>query len=192
VRDRHVLREHLERALAAVPPELVLGPVRTRIRQMLTAEERDAAAQLAAAMRTKRYYALLAELCAWREELPVVSDRPASDISSYVRRAERKVRKRIAAAPAGAGHDAAMHRARKAAKRARYVAELAVPELGGRAKAARKRMKKTQQRLGLRQDAVVAAQFLRRAGAAASAGGENGFTFGLLYQRELDRAAALG
>jgi CHAD domain-containing protein len=110
-----------------------------------------------------------------------------------MRKAERRVGKRIAAAPAGEGRDAAMHRARKAAKRGRYVAELAAPELGARAKAARKRMKKTQQRLGLRQDAVVAAEFLRRAGAATAAlPDENGFTFGLLYQREVDRAAELG
>jgi CHAD domain-containing protein len=192
VRDRHVLREHLDEALAELPPELVLGPVTARIHQMLTAEEADAAARLAAVMRTKRYYALLAELRAWRDELPIVSDRPAAEIASYVRKAERKVGKRIAKAPEGAGHDAAMHRARKAAKRARYIAELARPELGSRAKTARRRMKKTQQELGLRQDAVVAAEFLRRAGAAAAGAGENGFSFGLLYERELNRAARLG
>jgi hypothetical protein len=49
------------------------------------------------------------------------------------------------------------------------------------------RMKKLQDDLGLQQDRVVAAEFLRRAGAAAVAAGENGFTFGLLYERQLNR-----
>jgi CHAD domain-containing protein len=192
VRDRHVLRSHLDDALAQLPPELVLGPVAARIHQLLAAEEAAAMNRLAKQMRTRRHYALLAELRAWREELPVVRDRPASRVARVLGKAERKVGKRIAAAPAGAGRDAALHRARKAAKRGRYVAELARPELGGSAKRARRRMKKAQQRLGMRQDSVVAAEFLRRAGAAAAAAGENGFTFGLLYEREQARAAHLG
>jgi CHAD domain-containing protein len=189
VRDRHVLREHLDRQLADLPPELVLGPVAARIHQMLAAEERDASEALAAVMRTKRYYALLAEVRAWREALPLADDRPSSDVARYLDKAVRRVGTRIAAAPEGAGRDEALHRARKAAKRGRYLAELARPELGADAKKLRDRMKKTQQRLGLRQDAVVAAEFLRRAGAAAAADGENGFTFGLLYEREQVRAA---
>lgn len=191
VRDRQVLRSHLAMALADVPAELVLGPVAARISEMLGAEEADADAKLAKQMRTKRYYALLAELRAWREEPPVAKDRPASQVARLLAKAERKVAKRIAAAPSGAGRDVALHRARKAAKRGRYLAELGRPVLGGDAKRAGKRMKNKQKQLGLRQDRVVAAAFLRRAGAAASAGGENGFTFGLLYEREQARAAEL-
>jgi CHAD domain-containing protein len=82
-----------------------------------------------------------------------------------------------------------MHRARKAAKRWRYTAELAEGELGKRARKDRKKAKRHQQRLGARQDSVIAADFLLRAGRlAGTTTGENGFTFGLLYQRERDAA----
>jgi CHAD domain-containing protein len=101
------------------------------------------------------------------------------------------VSRRISHAPLGAGRDEGLHRARKAAKRARYLAELARPELGKQANKVRKEMKDTQNRLGAHQDSVVAAEFLRRMGAAAGAAGENGFTYGLLYARELSRAQSV-
>jgi CHAD domain-containing protein len=52
-------------------------------------------------------------------------------------------------------------------------------------------MKKTQERLGDRQDRIVAAEFLRRMAATADLAGENGFTYGLLYERECTRAQAV-
>jgi CHAD domain-containing protein len=188
VRDSHVLRTHLDRELADLPPGLIIGPVAARIDATLAHDEHDASVRLAAQMRTKRYFALLAELSAWREQVPVVADEPAANIADYLDKAQRKVRLRIAAAPKGAGRDEALHRARKAAKRARYIAELSRPELGDQGDSVRKAMKKTQERLGVRQDRVVAAEFLRRVGAAAIAAGENGFTYGLLYERERSRA----
>lgn len=188
VRDRDVLRAHLDEALAELPPELVMGPVAARIHQAIAAEEQEASVKLAALMRSKRYFALLAELSVWREQLPVVIDEPVERAAHYLGKAERKVAQRIAAAPQGAGRDVALHGARKAAKRARYIAELSGPVMGKRARSVEKRMKKAQERLGLRQDCIVAAEFLRRLGAAAGAAGENGFTYGLLYERELARA----
>lgn len=188
VRDRQVLRKRLDALLAQLPTELVVGPVATRIRESLTAEQVQAEVELDALMRTRRYFALLAELRSWREQLPVTTDRPAGDTAHLVRKTERKVARRMAAAPEGADHDAAMHRARKAAKRARYAAELARPALGKHARASAKRSKKTQQRLGERQDGVLTAEFLRRAAMAAHAAGENAFTLGLLYERERSRA----
>jgi CHAD domain-containing protein len=188
VRDRHVLRAHLDDALGELAPELILGPVVARIHRTLAAEEQEAMTKLAALMRTKRYFALLAEVRAWCDELSVVADEPAAHVGSYLAKAVRKVRRRIKHVPAAAGRDEALHRARKAAKRARYIAELARPELGEEAHVLEKEMKRIQERLGLRQDRVVAAAFLRRLGAAAGAAGENGFTYGLLYERELVRA----
>ena len=58
---------------------------------------------------------------------------------------------------------------------------IARPVLGAKARTAGKRAKKLQELFGDRQDNVLAAQFLRRLG---SAPGRNGFTFGVLYQRE--------
>lgn len=192
VRDGEVLRAHLDDAVAELPPELVLGPVRARLHETLAADQREATDRLSEVLDSERYFALLAQLGEWREQLPVLADEPAEHVEQYLRKARRKVRRRISNAPAGDGRDAALHGARKAAKRARYIAELAEPELGKPARKIRKTMKQTQNRLGLRQDRIVAAQFLRRVGAAAgTAPGENGFTYGLLYERELTRARAI-
>ena len=88
------------------------------------------------------------------------------------------------------GQRQALHRARKAAKRARYAGELTRGLVGK--KKGKKRVaeyKKVQQVLGEHQDSVVALGILRTLGArAGSTGGENGFTFGLLYGLELQAA----
>ena len=64
------------------------------------------------------------------------------------------------------------------------------PALGSSAKRIHRSHKKIQDVLGEHQDAVVAAGLMltlaRRLGPGAD---RNGFTFGVLYQRELDRAA---
>jgi CHAD domain-containing protein len=191
VRDLQVLQAHLADSLAELTPELVVGPVAQRIHEAIAAEEQAASTRLAALMRTRRYFALLALLRAWRAELPVATDGPAEDIAGYLAKAERSVRRRLKAVPTGTGRDEALHDARKAAKRARYIAELSTPELGKTARLTANRMKATQERLGLRQDRIVAAGFLRRVAPAAAASGQDTFTYGLLYERELSRAAAV-
>jgi CHAD domain-containing protein len=81
-----------------------------------------------------------------------------------------------------------LHRARKAAKRARYAAELRTP-VDKHAKETAKHYKQFQRVLGDHQDSVVATATLRRlAIAAGTTAGENGFTYGVLYARE-QRAA---
>ena len=78
--------------------------------------------------------------------------------------------------------------ARKAAKRARYAAELRV-RVDKEAKATAKYYKQFQRVLGDYQDGVVASSTLRRlALTAGTTPGENGFTFGLLYAREQQAA----
>jgi len=195
LRDRHVLRAHLDAAVDELPPELVLGPVRNRIHHLLDADLAEAQAALDETMTGERYFALLRELRAWYEHPPLAEGRPAADANRFLRKAERRLRRRLAAAGdrSSPEHDAAMHRARKAAKRLRYTAELAEPELGRAARKTRKRAKRVQERLGARQDSVIAAEFLLRAGrVAGTTPDENGFTFGLLYQRERDAVEGAG
>jgi CHAD domain-containing protein len=184
VRDGQVLLAHLEAALAEVRPELILGPVVSRIRQLVESEVADARRALAEVMAGERYAALLRELASWHDAPPLRSDVPVSEAGRYLAEARRKQRRRLRKARRD-GADAAMHRARKAAKRTRYAAEALEPELGRKATKVRKKAKKIQGRLGDRQDSVVAADFLLRAGrTAGTTPGENGFTFGLLYERE--------
>ncbi|MEE2034995.1 CYTH and CHAD domain-containing protein [Rhodococcus chondri] len=187
VRDRQVQRARFTRAVAALPSELVMGPVAARIEEDLLAEQLHHLTDVRTVLDGERYRALLATLAQWRTAPPFTDDAAADPgvIRTALRRAERKALKRVAAAAKGADEEA-LHRARKAAKRARYAAELAEPVLGKKAKKKVARYKKMQEVLGEHQDSVVASGILRRLGArAGTTPGENGFTFGLLYGLEL-------
>jgi CHAD domain-containing protein len=110
-------------------------------------------------------------------------------LAKRARRAERKADHRLVEA-VEAGDDALLHRARKAAKRARYAAELR-ERVDKRAKSIAKHYKHFQRVLGDHQDGVVASATLRRlALTAGTTPGENGFTYGLLYAREQQAAQA--
>jgi CHAD domain-containing protein len=193
VRDLQVLRQHLLSDLAELPSEFVLGPVHTRLTQTLDTEIAQARRKLATAMRSKRYLALLDELRAWAVDAPFTARaEPAKQLSRYVSKARRKYLKRLRAADAldntDPTKDEASHRARKAAKRARYTADLAVPVLGKHAHKVANRAKNVQTELGDRQDARLAVSFLRRLGVVVNAQpDENGFTYGILLDRELHR-----
>ena len=112
-------------------------------------------------------------------------------LNKRARRAGRKADRRLAAA-VRTGDDAPLHRARKAAKRARNAAELLAPvDNSKHAKRTVKQYKRIQRVLGEHQDGVVASDTLRRlALTAGTTAGENGFTYGLLYAREQRTAAA--
>ena len=98
-------------------------------------------------------------------------------VSKLVQRDAKRLRRdALATVPAGegdagesddgeGGHDAALHRARKSAKRLRYAAEAAVPLFGKRADRLAKAAHEIQKILGHHQDSVVTRDFLRRLGA---------------------------
>ena len=89
--------------------------------------------------------------------------------------------------------DHLLHQARKAGKRGRYAVELATPVLGKKAAKIIDDRKALQDVLGEYQDSFVAAEFLRSEGVRlGSRPGHNGFTWGLLYGRELARQSAVG
>jgi CHAD domain-containing protein len=123
------------------------------------------------------------------------ADQPAGHVlPAAAHRTYRRTRRRIRKArhtPPGGGRETAYHQARKAAKRARYAGEVISPALGRDARRFIKQMKKIQSVLGDHQDAVVARGVDRELGIGAYLAGENAFTFGLLYEREDQRAAQL-
>ncbi|WP_293323542.1 CYTH and CHAD domain-containing protein [Mycobacterium sp.] len=183
VRDCQVQRRRFTEALQDVPDKLILGPVQSRIRQDLQAVEFPARTQVSEAMESERYLTVMATLCHWRLQPPVDRDIAVSALRNKTRRAGRKADRRLAAA-LESGDDAVLHRARKAAKRARYAAELCRP-FDKRMKRTAKHYKEIQSVLGDHQDTMVAIETLRRmAVAAGTTDGENGFTFGILYARE--------
>jgi CHAD domain-containing protein len=93
--------------------------------------------------------------------------------------------------PDGPARDEALHDARKAAKRARYAAEVLRPPYGKRARRFAKQQKKLQSVLGDHQDAVIARGTARDLGVTSFMGGENAFSFGLFHERESNEARRL-
>lgn len=188
VRDREVQRRRFADALDEWPPELVLGPVRKRLDGDLLAEQLTARRVVTDAMASERYLQLLAVLQRWRTAPPLRGRIDYDALAKRARRAETKADKRLTEALAS-GEATELHRARKAAKRARYAAELRQP-LTRKAARSVKRYKEIQTILGDHQDSVVASDILRRmAVTAGTTPGENGFTYGLLYAREQQVAA---
>ena len=196
VRDLDVQAERLGAALDALPEELVLGPVRAQLDAFLAGRHEAALTRLHEAMDSPRHAALDALLRAWRSEPPFTdaADVGAKKVTRYVQRADRKTHRRLAQASKAYRRgdpeaDVLMHRARKAGKRHRYAVELATPVLGTKADAVVASRKEFQELLGEHQDSVVAAGLLRELGAQAGADGTNGFTWGVLHEREQEAAA---
>jgi CHAD domain-containing protein len=185
VRDCQVQLRRFTEALDELPQQLVLGPVRSRVLNDLQAIELPARARVTEAMDTQRYLAILAVLRKWRTDLPVDLDTRTPKLLERAHKAQRKADRRLTAALSD-GDDAMLHRARKAAKRARYAAELCkVVGDSTQTKRTVKHYKRFQSVLGDHQDTVVASAALTRMGlAAGTTVGENGFTFGLLFARE--------
>jgi CHAD domain-containing protein len=183
VRDCQVQLNRFGEALEDLPDELILGPVKSRIRNHLQGIELPARTRVTEAMGSARYRDLMAVLRRWRAEPPLHGATNA--LRNRARRAGRKADRRLSAA-LESGDAAMLHRARKAAKRARYAAELYRPlDKPKRAKRTIKHYKRIQTVLGDHQDCAVASEELWRMGTTAgSTLGENGFTFGVLYARE--------
>ncbi len=185
VRDPQVQQRRLRDALAEVPELLVLGPVGSRINLDLRGIETPARERVSEAMETPRYLDLVTELQRWSVDPPVLPGSTPKKLRAKARKAAAKADNRLKAA-LDSDEDELLHRARKAAKRARYAGELIAWD-GSSKKANRtvNHYKRIQTVLGDFQDTVVARTLIRQLGAAAgTTPGENGFTFGLLYARE--------
>jgi len=193
VRDRQVQRAALLAMVDELADTEVLGPVRARIERTLNAEQAEHWAVVQQAMTSDRYLRLLDSVHEFVQAVP--SEVPLRQLRTLMRKADRKVTKRLKQA-GEQGQPELLHRARKAAKRARYAGELV--QLDGSGKTAKRAAKQVarneslQELLGEHQDSLVGLELLRRLGSVAgTTPGENGFTFGMLYQRRLQRAAEL-
>ncbi|WP_157803712.1 CHAD domain-containing protein [Luteimicrobium subarcticum] len=181
------------------------------------AAQREAAAQLGTE-RYRRLLADLDALAtlaarAARPPLRRRADDPADDVAArVVRHAFRRARRRVDRAagvldvlavldPAD-GHAihsssataprlaAALHEARKKVKAVRYAAEASVPTVGDHAATLAAALADVQDVLGAHHDACELAALFRTTGMQAHLSGENGFTYGLLVERERERARA--
>ncbi|MGW1224727.1 CYTH and CHAD domain-containing protein [Streptomyces sp. NPDC001478] len=195
-RDQEVLDARLRARLDALPRTLALGPVEARLRLWSAAGRGGSRRRVTAVLDSARHLELLRALEALLAApplLPGAGAPPGDELTRAVRKDHKRLAGRVAHArelPPGPDRDAALHSARKAAKRARYAAEAARPALGKPAKKAAKRLKAVQSLLGDHQDSVVARETLRALAVEAHAAGEPSFTWGLVYGREEAAAAA--
>ncbi|MDM7831509.1 CYTH and CHAD domain-containing protein [Cellulomonas edaphi] len=188
-RDPVVESAALGRTLAQEPVELVLGDVARRI-----ADDRSSARSAALGVlrdhlddpATPRMLDALDDLAGARLRGPD-ADADGLRLVRRVRKTWRRMDAALDAAadlPDGPERDAALHAARKAARRARYAAEVVVPVVGRPARRSARRARDVQDALGRQHDTVVRRATLRRLGVEAYLGGGNAFTLGRLHALE--------
>lgn len=187
VRDLQVMRPHLLAAAESLP-EAIRKQTAQYLADRLDADELRGRVELLQVLDGDRYVALLGEVRAFTEQPPAGGYRPDEEVTQYVAAAHRKAAKRLKSAGRPPQRDERAHRARKAAKRARYVAELATPVLGKKAARLAKRHKRVQDKLGKMQDGVVTLSYLQRIGTDAPS--PAAFGLGLLCAAEQGRIAA--
>lgn len=188
-RDVEVLRGHLRETVRDAPvPEHVIA----RIDEHLRDEHAAATRQLRAQLNGARYRALLADVEAAQCKPPFtpVADQPADRVDRYLAAATKTLRRRLDRAAAADATDELLHSTRKAAKRARYAAELAAEEVGKPARRLVRKATALQQLLGEHHDTVVARSVLRQL-ADADADTETTFSLGVLWERENRQAGKL-
>jgi len=197
-RDAEVLHSRFRAALAAMDPELRLGPVQAQVTRHYARVEAEAAAAVLATLDGESYARLRADLDELVQHPPLTkrAARPArKELPGHVARTARRLDRAVTASldpgtPDGE-RDVAVHSARKAGKRLRYATEVARPAVGADAQRFAKALKGFQKALGEHQDTVVARGALRELGAQAHAEGENGFAFGVLHGQDTARGARI-
>ena len=198
MRDLDILTARHAAPLAALPPELILGPVSSTIQTELAARRKHATDDLTDALNSERYRKLIGLIHHWRSDPPFTSaaDSPTGAIEAAIKKAKKKAGRRLSAAVAARQaqepSDELLHRARKASKRYRYAVEAAAPVWGPKADKIVAQRKDLQDVLGNHQDGIVSAAFVRELGARVGIrSGQNGFTYGILYAREVAAGDAL-
>jgi CHAD domain-containing protein len=193
-RDTHELVERLSEDVRLLPEDMVVGPVVADLREAVQRLAQEGAQTITAALDSPRYQALLHALDQLTDDLPFTrrADLPAhTELPESLAKAIRALARRLVEAdglPPGRTHDGALHEARKADKRVRYMCELIIPVVDEPARRLHHQAEKLQKLLGDHQDSVVARATLRLLAAEAHAKGHSAFTYGLLYALEHQRA----
>jgi len=186
-RDAEVLLARLLGDLDSLAPEHILGPIRAKIEQTVGGDLATATETALATLRSERYLALVDRLvfAGWDPKTTPLAEKPAGDVlPPLVAQAWDKLAKGAARVRRKDAVDDDWHQTRIRAKQARYAAEAVTPVFGKPAKSLAGEAEAVQELLGEHQDAVVAADVLRRL-AVAPRSGSIAFTLGLLYARQL-------
>lgn len=193
-RDAEVLSARLIDAASQLPEDAQIGPVVERIRAELSDRHAAAHADLVTALDSDRYLTLSDALVGLLTAPPFNEFGAARAKGLLPERLEQVGRRTLkewkqAEKLSGEARQEAWHETRKRAKATRYAWEAAVPALGERAVAAASAWEGITEALGTVQDAVVARETLKDIARAAESDGESAFSYGVLYEREIDRTA---
>ena len=193
VRDAEVMHERLATLLKAQPVELVLGGVAARLADRAREDARAGRGRIEGLRADPRYARLLDDLGMFAAGSPF-ADVDEAAVRRRLRKEWRRLRGHARAAEAhpdgSAAAEAALHETRKAAKRARYAVEAALPVLGEEAVGTAALAEQAQDALGAHRDTLLTRGLLRELGVQAHLDGDNGFTFGRLHALEEARGAA--
>jgi CHAD domain-containing protein len=163
VRDVEVMRDHLHGTAAIVPVDPDMAHALGDLDRELAKRHTQAHADLIRAMNSPRYAALMVELTAFVNDPTWASEATTGHrLPALVGRACARV-DRAAKAAEGVKEIGGpeLHEVRKAAKRARYAAEVAGPLGGSLAHNLAGRMEDLQEVLGRHQDSVMSRELLR-------------------------------
>lgn len=167
VRDAEVLRARLDDRVGAQEGQGLLEDVAPGAGRELDAAYAEAHAALLVTLDSERYRRLVLALHDLLGPPPLTEQAadPAGEVlPDRVRRAYKRLRRVVRAARyqrGGPRRSHLLHKARKAAKRARYAAEVLAPVFGQDAARFARAMEEVQEELGERQDSVVLRDRLR-------------------------------
>lgn len=175
VRDVEVLRDHLQGTVAALPVDDGLADALAGLDRELAERHSTAHSDLIKALDSPRYAALVAALVSFvtrprwvRRIAKAAAHERRHTLPALVGRACARVDHAGEAVKAAKATDGVLdvggpelHEVRKAAKRARYAAELAAPSVGPPAHALARRMEELQEVLGRHQDSLMARGLLQ-------------------------------
>jgi CHAD domain-containing protein len=190
-RDSEVLLDRLIADLDRLPPDLVLGPVRARLEQVVGGDLVRHSTSVLTTLRSERYLSLLERLvdAAWEPLTTPAAEAPAGTaVPELLRRAWTRMAREAERLDRPSATDAEWHQVRIDAKGMRYACDAVEPVFGRDAKRLSRRLATVQDALGDHQDTVVARDTLRTI-ATAPRGGTVAFTLGLLHARQAEVAA---
>jgi CHAD domain-containing protein len=194
-RDAEVMLDRLRGHAAELPPGPASKAAADRLEEELGNTLDTAYRKLQKTVLSERYFRLLDNLEAFRDQPPTrpeaaaparkATGRLARKAAKRLQRAARKAKR----ARRGAEHEETLHQVRKDAKRLRHVAESMVPVHGKRARKTAKTAHRQQEILGNFHDSVVARD--RLAGIAATSGLPDDVVsaFVTLHTRQIQLAA---
>jgi len=189
-RDAEVLEDHLFLAIRDLPTELDRPAGLVAVQDELEKRIVDAERLRHEAMTSERYLTLLDELIAAAEvpHTTPLADHPAGECLPPLvsDRFERLSRLADPLVDELEGHDDDWHRARIAAKKARYVGEAVEPVFGRPARRYVKQIARVTELLGEHQDCAIAADTVRQL-VTRDTGPQTALTLGAVYVQQRHR-----